>query len=64
MPQYRKSWRSMLAAVTAAALLTPIAAGAAFAKERFALIIDNKDYRHAGDVMFAKRDADAFERAL
>ena len=53
-----------LAAVGATFLAGAAQPQTAIAKERYALVIANKDYKHTGPVRFAFRDAEAIEKAL
>lgn len=53
-----------LAAVGATFLTGAAQPQTALAKERYALVIANKDYTHTGAVRFAFRDAAAIEKAL
>ncbi|MBI1384580.1 MAG: hypothetical protein GC150_06695 [Rhizobiales bacterium] len=53
----------MLAAVVVAGW-QGAACGAAYAGERFAVLVVNKEYRHASPVAFADRDAQAVEELL
>lgn len=61
----RLSFAGMMLAAFAAGLggLVTMAASAS-AKERFAIIVANKDYRYASEIQFAERDAQAIEELL